>query len=404
MNHAVSVSAAELVSALGPDVETAWRAWEAGAGGLSEVPHPLRVDAPAAFPGEPSAESAPARGLPVLWGRIAQRAPLRGRRYGAASNLAVHVARRVAERAGWSAADLRGAWIFAASSRGNAAELLRANGWRRPLKAFSASNTLHSEIAAAVSIELGIHGPWQMLSNGCSSGLDALGWAWRAVVSGWTARALVIASELPLVPELLRDFADAGLLARDGANNPLSPSSSGFHPAEAGVALALERALPGAAPALCEITGYRANSDAYDALASPADGRGMARLFAESLAAECPALVCTHTTGTRSHAVSEEAALTAAFEGARQPLPPVLPLKGLTGHTLGASGLVDVALLAEAFRRGNFPALPPPLSSSGRMRVLDTPLTSQPGMTVWKAASGMGGHNALVSLRPPGQA
>jgi hypothetical protein len=41
------------------------------------------------------------------------------------------------------------------------------------MRKLRASNSIHSEIAAAVSIELGVRGPWQLLSNGCSSGLDA---------------------------------------------------------------------------------------------------------------------------------------------------------------------------------------------------------------------------------------
>jgi 3-oxoacyl-[acyl-carrier-protein] synthase II len=385
MTRPVCVSAAELVSALGPDLCAAMEAWSAGNSGLSAVPE-----------NEPGFSAEAFR--PALWGRIVDRSVLKGRRYGAASNLAVHVARRAVERAGWSAAERRDAWIFAASSRGNAAELLGAHGWRRPVRRLVASNTLHSEIAAAVSIELGMEGPWQMVSNGCASGLDALGFAWRAVASGWTARALVVASELPLVPALLRDFCDAGLLARDALNDLMSPASSGFHPAEAGVALVVESEDVVRAP-WCRLTGYEANSDAYDALASPPDGRGLARLLGRRLVQETPGLVCPHTTGTRSHAVSEEAACVRAWSEIPGGCPPLLPLKTLTGHALGASGLVDTALLAGAFLRGSFPGLPPCLSVPAGMRILDAPLAAERAGVVWKVASAMGGHNGVVALR-----
>jgi 3-oxoacyl-[acyl-carrier-protein] synthase II len=383
MNRSVCVSAAELVSALAPDLPSALRAWESGVSGLQ----PVRPQ-----DGFPDANQL------ALCGRISDRSCLRGRRYGAASNLAVHVARRAVQNAGWSQTELRECWIFAASSRGNAGELLRANSWRRPLRPLVASNTLHSEIAAAVSIELGIRGPWQMISNGCSSGLDALGLAWRAIASGWTQRALVVASELPLVPEILRDFADAGLLARDNRNDLFSPESSGFYPAEAGVALTLETDTSAKAP-LCHVSGYSANSDAFDALASPPEGEGLGALFAEQLPEQLPALVCSHTTGTRSHAISEQAALQAAFGKFLKPVPPVLPLKTLTGHTLGASGLVDVALLAAAINMGHLPALPSRLTAPEGLCILKEPLPIEPKMVVWKAASGMGGHNALVTVQ-----
>jgi 3-oxoacyl-[acyl-carrier-protein] synthase-1 len=196
---------------------------------------------------------------------------------------------------------------------------------------------------------------------------------------------------------LLRDFADSGLLASDGLNDPFSLRSNGFHPAEAGVALTLDTPL-GHRASLCRVTGYTANSDAYDALASPPSGHGLASLFAQELDRTTPVLLCTHTTGTRSCSVAEEAALASVFAERGLPTPALLPLKTLTGHALGASGLVDTALLAAAIARGHFPALEASLSTPAGMPLLKTPLPAGEGRVVWKCASAMGGHNALVTL------
>jgi 3-oxoacyl-[acyl-carrier-protein] synthase II len=169
----IHLTAAETVCALGDSLAECLDAWRAGRCGLREH-----------------------EGL--LCGRIADRSLLKGRRYGAASNLAIQVARRAVQRAGWSAEEVQSSWLFAASSRGNAGEWLGQNAWRRPSSRFSASNTIHSEIAAAVSIDLGIRGPWQMQASGCSAGLDALGMAWMALKAGMCQRALVVAVDLPL--------------------------------------------------------------------------------------------------------------------------------------------------------------------------------------------------------------
>lgn len=357
MIHPV-ITAAEAACALGSTLETSLTAWKSGCTGLSET-----------------------EGLSA--GRIADRALLKGRRYGAASNLAVQMARRAVAKAGWTSGQTRDAWLFAASSRGNAAELLRQNTWRRPSKRFSASNTLHSEIAAAVSIELGIHGPWQMISNGCSAGLDALGFAWMAIKAGMTSRALVVAVDLPLVPELMQDFRDTRLLSTNGLNDPLSPTTTGFHAGEAGAALTLE--LQGDGP---RVTRYAANSDAYDSLVIPEDGARLAELLRGFSA---PALLCPHATGTPNHAVSEVNALRAAYG---EQMPPLLLLKPFTGHTLGASGLLDIALLSEGLHRGQLPGNLPGLTSPAGLS-LETSATPD---TILKIASGMGGHNAAVML------
>lgn len=156
--------------------------------------------------------SGPFKNLPAGW--ITDRHTwFRGRRYGAASNAAVHAARLAVADAAWTPAQTASAWIFGGSSRANVGELLGAWPARRPISKFRASNSMHSEVAAAVSIELGIRGPWQMLANGCSASLDALGLAWMALRSGATQRALVLGVELPLCPDLLEGFSDTGLLA-----------------------------------------------------------------------------------------------------------------------------------------------------------------------------------------------
>jgi 3-oxoacyl-(acyl-carrier-protein) synthase len=73
-------------------------------------------------------------------------------------------------------------------------------------------------------------------------------------------------------------------------------------------------------------------------------------------------------------------------------MPPLLLLKPFTGHTLGACGLLDVALIAAALPEvpGNLP---------GITGVPDVLPKLHSGDTLLKIASGMGGHNAVVELR-----
>lgn len=336
-------------------------------------------------------------------GLLPERRVLAGRRHGAASNAAVHVARSAVEMAAWTMDEKAAAWLFAGSSRGNCGEIVGANGWRRPLRQFSASNSMHSEIAAAVSIDLGMRGPWQMLSNGCSSGLDALGMAWLAVGSGLAPLAVVVAVDLPMVPQLLRAFRETGLLSSNGVNDPFAISgpaaTSGFLPGEAAVALTLERAGTSSRRPMCRMERYFANSDAYDSLMIPEDGGGIADCVRSMLGADDADKVvalCPHATGTANHARVEPRAIQRALGGLAVPL---IPLKPHTGHTLGASGLLDVALLAACMQEGWLPAVLPGLTPPDCGLLLNTStLHVKPGDRVIKLASGMGGHNAAVSL------
>src|SRR5438067_2188069 len=241
--------------------------------------------------------------MPGGW--IRPRSLLAGRRYGPATNLSLALARDAVADAKLSPETLRDAWLLFGSSRGNDAGWLAPWPGRRPVSKMATSNSMHSEMAAAISIELGIRGPYNVLSNGCSSGLDALGFGYLAVSSGLAPRALVVAADLPLLDELLASFAQTGLLSQNGVNNPYSPETTGFLPAEGGAALVLEPVC-GQSAAYGEVLGYWANSDAFDPLGLPPDGKGIAdciRLALENLRVSPNeiAAVCPHASGTFAH-------------------------------------------------------------------------------------------------------
>ena len=385
----VAVTGAGLACALGTDLRACLGAIAAGAPAL----RPL-ADCGLTFPENLG-------NLPCGW--LPDRSFFKGRRYGAAGNAAIHVAREAVASANWAKEETRAAWLYVGTSRGNAGE--RAGAWtaRRPVKKFAASNTMHSEIAAAVSLQLGIDGPWQVLSNGCAAGLDALGHAAIAVALGWTPRALVVAVDLPLLRPLLEDFASTGLLSTHGRNDPYSPDTAGFFPGEGVAAIALEtHGL--SRRAMATVHAYAANNDGHDAIGLPPDGAPLAYLM-RALVALAPGRLIglsPHATGTAAHRISESAALDRAFpQGSARP--ELFAFKPFTGHTLGASGLVDVALLAGFFARGLRPVNPAGLTPPTPDWILPEKSRSlEAGETYLKVAAGMGGHNAGVLLQSTG--
>jgi 3-oxoacyl-[acyl-carrier-protein] synthase II len=336
----------------------------------------------------------------IFAGWLPNRTALMGRKYGCASNAAIRAVKQLLESTAWSRQDIREAWIFAASSRGNIAEIAGANTTRRPIAIYSASNTLHSEIAAAVSIECGITAPWQLLSNGCSSGLDAIAWAAHVVSTGLAPRAIVVAADLPLNDLTLTAFARSGVLSHTPTPDPFHPQTTGFTPAEAVTALSLEKK-----DGPVRLLGAWMAADAHDPVGLPSPQKSSLHdLITKSIHyirktnPHVRLAICPHASGTAAHAALEPAVLEAAAKAHHTGPLRVLLTKPWSGHALGASGALDVALLWQFLRRG---VLPPNLSPSCRQSVLlDFPTneTDARSTVVLKISTAMGGLNTLLAL------
>jgi 3-oxoacyl-[acyl-carrier-protein] synthase II len=325
---------------------------------------------------------------PGAW--IEDRAMLTHRKWSPVTMAALHVAREAVTDAGWSSEDLRDAALVVGTSRGNAAGWLGPWPGRRPFKLMAASNTIHSEPASAITIELGIAGPNHVLASGCAAGLDAIGIAMMLVKCGAAPRALAVAVDLPLVPMLLDSYASSGILARDSHVDPYRPGTSGFIPAEGAAAMAIE-AVSGNHPRLPH---YGCNSDACDPVGIPKDGGRTPELF-NSLAC-MPHAVCPHATGTAVQAAADPAALARVFPAGG---PSLHLLKPFLGHTIGASGLLESVVLASFLRERKLPPNRPGLHAPPGFALPDHALDAV-GPVV-KLSHGMGGHNALLVMMLP---
>ena len=282
---------------------------------------------------------------PGAW--IADRESLTSRKWGPATMAALHAAREAIAEAAWSESDLRDAALVVGTSRGNAAGWLGPWPGRRPFRLMAASNTIHSEPASAISIEFGITGPNHVVASGCAAGLDAVGVAMMMLECGVASRALAVAVDLPLVPMLLDQYASSGLLSKTAKLDPYHSSTTGFVPSEAAAAMAFEIG-EGNYPRLLH---YACNSDAGNPVGIPADGGRSSELFTHDLTRGLSAL-CPHATGTMVQAVADPAWMKRVFTDAK---PPLILLKPFTGHTIGASGLLESAILAGFMKNRRLP-------------------------------------------------
>lgn len=301
---------------------------------------------------------------------------------------ALHVAKEAVEASGWSAKELEGAALIVGTSRGNAAGWLGEWPSRRPFKLMAASNTIHSEPATAISIEFGIFGANHVTASGCSAGLDALGLGKMLLESGNADRALVVAVDLPLVPMLLDGYAASGLLGKGERLNPFAGTTNGFFPGEGAAAIALSCVDYGKTV----LRHFANNSDGRDPVGVPKDGGRTSMLIDAAIRKVGePCAICPHATGTRMQARAEREILSRSIKSTS---PTLHLLKPYLGHTVGASGLLESAVL---LRFMNDSQLPPNLSGTEGTAEMDAPvepIALKGG--VFKLAHGMGGHNALA--------
>jgi 3-oxoacyl-[acyl-carrier-protein] synthase II len=198
--------------------------------------------------------------------------------------------------------------------------------------------------------------------------------------------------DLPLVPILLDNYADSGLLAQDSRLDPFSPNTSGFIPGEGAAAIALSKQEKG----IIGIRHFANNSDGADPVGIPRDGGRSAALLAHAV--DCvglPAAICPHATGTFAQAKAERIFLGNPSLGSEVSLH---LLKPFFGHTIGASGLLESVVMIRFMQEAS---LPPNLPSSTSFSMRPTPESSTPCRgAVYKLAHGMGGHNALAVFHP----
>jgi 3-oxoacyl-[acyl-carrier-protein] synthase II len=159
----------------------------------------------------------------------------------------------------------------------------------------------------------------------------------------------------------------------------------------------------GATP-IAEILGAASTADAYHVTAPHPEGEGAER--AVRLALEDAGLdpsdisyVNAHGTGTELNDRTEGALIARVF-GEDQPA--VSSIKGATGHALGASGSIEVAVVVEAIRRNELPpnaGLNDQDPAIALNDIVREPRQWDPGPTL-SNSFGFGGHNTVIAISP----
>jgi len=218
-------------------------------------------------------------------------------------------------------------------------------------------------LASEVSMHFGFRGLSHIVSTGCTSSTDALGYAMRQIQCGMIDCLVVGGADAPLAPLILRGFQLMRIMTQrwndspERASRPFSKDRDGFVIAEGAwffVVEDRERALARGAHIYGELVGYGSTCEAYHRVRLEECGEEPARAIRMSLdeagiPPEAVGYVQYHGTSTELNDRIETQAMRLAF-GAHASNLPGSALKSLIGHPQGACGAAAVAAILLAMR------------------------------------------------------
>jgi minimal PKS ketosynthase (KS/KS alpha) len=224
-----------------------------------------------------------------------------------------------------------------------------------------------STLASEVAVRFGACGPAAVISTGCTSGIDAIGYGHHLIEDGEAEVVIAGASDSPISPITVACFdAIKATTSRNDdperASRPFDDSRDGFVLGEGCAVLVLEeleRARRRGAHIYCELAGYASRSNAYHMTGLTAEGIEMAEAIDQAMAQaglppEAVDYISAHGSGTRQNDRHETAAYKRSL-GAHAYQVPISSIKSMVGHSLGAIGAIEMAACALAIEHGVVP-------------------------------------------------
>ena len=222
-------------------------------------------------------------------------------------------------------------------------------------------------LSSEISMALELRGMSHVVSTGCTSSSDAIGYALQALRAGWVDRVVTGGAEACIVPGVMAGFCRMGTMStRNGdpsrASRPFNLDRDGFVMGEGAWMIVLETlasARRRGVPVLAEVAGYGSTCDAYHRTRPEPTGEDAARAIAMALedAGADPAevdYVNLHGTATEMNDRIESRAIRLAFGDHAERLP-TSGLKSMIGHPQGACGAAGFVETVDALAAGWIP-------------------------------------------------
>jgi 3-oxoacyl-[acyl-carrier-protein] synthase II len=238
----------------------------------------------------------------------------------------------------------------------------------RHMSLFCVPTGVMGTLSSDVSIRFGLRGPSHVITTGCTSSTDAMGYAVREIQSGRADAILTGGADAPIALGIVKGFilmkilTDSWNADPEKGSRPFSVNRDGFVLAEGAwmfVVEEYEHARARGAATLAEVVGYGSTCEAFHRVRLKECGEEPARAIAiamqqAGIEPQNVDYVNLHGTSTQLNDRIETQALKLAL-GEHARAAPMSALKSQIGHPQGACGAAGVAATLVAMQSGQIP-------------------------------------------------
>ncbi|MDV8022191.1 beta-ketoacyl-[acyl-carrier-protein] synthase family protein [Rhodococcus sp. IEGM 1330] len=272
-----------------------------------------------------------------------------------------------------------------------------------------------SSFATEVAWAVGAQGPTTVVSTGCTSGLDAVGYAADIVREGGADIMIAGATDAPISPITVACFdAIKATSPRNDdpehASRPFDASRNGFVLGEGSAVFVLEEfnsARRRGATIYAEVAGHATRSNAFHMTGLRPDGKEMAeaiRVVLDQSRIDGSEIdyINAHGSGTKQNDRHETAAFKRSL-GDHAYKTPISSIKSMVGHSLGAIGSIEIAASALALVNDVVPPTANLHNPDPECDLDYVPITARDHKidVVLSVGSGFGGFQSAVVLANP---
>jgi 3-oxoacyl-[acyl-carrier-protein] synthase II len=241
-------------------------------------------------------------------------------------------------------------------------------GHPKEVSVFSIPSGTMGTLSSEISMRFGFRGLSHVVTTGCTSSTDALGYAVRNIQAGVLTTILVGGADAPIAFGIMKGFSLMRIMTArwnhlpERASRPFSADRDGFVLAEGAWMFVLEdyeHARARGAHVYAEIVGYGSTCEAFHRVRleecgeEPARAMGLA-IEEAGLAPQDVQYVNLHGTSTVLNDRIETRALKLVFDG-RANRTATSALKSQIGHPQGACGAAGIAATLVAMQHGQVP-------------------------------------------------